>query len=187
MTPARILSLSLALAFSFALFLPSAAQADMACGELNGEPVTCQGTYSICCSVERHSCGRTQEGCDAVNAAINGQNSISPTIQQVQTTGGGGSGSAGGGSGSGQTLINPLRADSIPELLSVILEALVRLGTIALVLALVYVGFKFVAAQGKDEKIKEAREALMWTVIGGLILLGASGIALVIQNTVEAL
>jgi hypothetical protein len=52
---------------------------------------------------------------------------------------------------------------------------------------IVYVGFLFVAAQGNEEKIRSARSALVWTVIGGLILLGAKAIALVIEQTVSTL
>jgi hypothetical protein len=84
-------------------------------------------------------------------------------------------------------LVNPLNACSIPQLLGVILEAVVYLGTIILVLMLVYVGFLFVMAQGKPDKLKEARTALLWTVIGGLLLLGAEGLAIVIKSTAEAL
>lgn len=90
-------------------------------------------------------------------------------------------------SGGGGTLVNPLRAKSIPELLGIILQGLVQIGSIILVLALVWVGFLFVVAQGKEEKIREARGALMWTVIGGLVLLGAQAIASLIQATVNAL
>lgn len=89
-----------------------------------------------------------------------------------------GTGIGGGG------LKNPLKdIDSLESLLEAILTAVVRLGGIILVIAIVYVGFKFVVAQGNEEKIKEARSALVWTVIGGLILLGAQAISLVIRET----
>jgi hypothetical protein len=52
---------------------------------------------------------------------------------------------------------------------------------------IVYVGFLFVAAQGNAEKISSARSALVWTIIGGLLLLGASAIELVIEATVKTL
>ena len=68
-----------------------------------------------------------------------------------------------------------------------ILRGVVRLGSIILVLALVYTGFLFVVAQGNQEKISSARSALMWTVIGGLVLLGAEAIGLVISATVKTL
>ncbi len=89
--------------------------------------------------------------------------------------------------GQDQVLVNPLRAGSIPELLAIVLQGLVQIGSIILVLMLVWVGFQFVVAQGNEEKIRGAREALMWTVIGGLVLLGAQAIATLIQATVNAL
>ena len=75
----------------------------------------------------------------------------------------------------------------MPELLTIVLHAIVQIGSILLVLALVWVGFLFVAAQGAEEKIRDARNALMWTILGGLLLLGAEAIARVISATVEAL
>ncbi len=85
-------------------------------------------------------------------------------------------------------LTNPLNnINSLPEFLNKILEAVVQLGTIVLILAIVYVGFLFVVAQGNEEKIKSARGALFWTVIGGLVLLGAQTIGMVISSTVGAL
>lgn len=88
----------------------------------------------------------------------------------------------------GQTLVNPLKGiNSLPELLKAVLDAVVYLGGIVLTIAIIWVGFKFVLAQGKEEKLREARSALMWTLIGGLILLGASAISLAIQSTVSSL
>lgn len=85
-------------------------------------------------------------------------------------------------------LVNPLKnIDSLPEFLNAILDAVIQIGTIVLILALVYVGFKFVAARGNAEEIQSARSALVWTVIGGLILLGAKAIGLVIEGTVSGL
>lgn len=92
------------------------------------------------------------------------------------------------GGDTGGTLVNPLNSiNSLPELLTAILKGVVEIGAIFLTLMLVYVGFLFVAARGNEEKIRSARDALMWTVIGGLILLGAEAISLVIQATVKTL
>ena len=85
------------------------------------------------------------------------------------------------------TLQNPLTASSLPDLLNTILGAVVKIGGVLLVLALVWVGFLFVAAQGSEEKIRDARSALVWTVVGGLILLGAQAISLAVQATAAAL
>lgn len=92
-----------------------------------------------------------------------------------------------GTGGSERGLINVLRVGSVDQLVVVILGALVNLGMILLVLALVYVGFLFIWAQGKQEEIKKARDALFWTVIGGLLLLGASGLSLVLQEAIGVL
>ena len=85
-------------------------------------------------------------------------------------------------------LINPLGAGtSLPVLLKDILQLIVQIGTVVIVLMLVYVGFLFVTARGEPGKITAAREALLWTVVGALILLGAQAISLGIQSTVQAL
>jgi hypothetical protein len=52
---------------------------------------------------------------------------------------------------------------------------------------LIYVGFLFVTARGEPGKITAARQALLWTVVGALILLGAEAISAGIQATVKAL
>jgi hypothetical protein len=84
-------------------------------------------------------------------------------------------------------LTNPLNASSLTDLLQLVLHTIVQLGSILLVVALVWVGFLFVAAQGAEEKIRDARNALVWTVVGGLVLLGAEAISAAIQATVSAL
>ncbi len=91
------------------------------------------------------------------------------------------------GHGAGQTIVNPLKVCSITDLLNLILDAVIQLGTVILTLALIWTGFKFVAARGNPEAISSARTALIWTVIGGLILLGAKAIEVVIQSTVNTL
>lgn len=89
--------------------------------------------------------------------------------------------------GQGQTIANPLKFCSLEQLLDAILDAAIKLGTVVLTLALIYTGFRFVAARGNEESIRSARTALLWTVIGGLILLGAKAIELVISSTVTSL
>lgn len=87
-----------------------------------------------------------------------------------------------------QGLCNPLKdINSFEDLLAKILEAVVQIGFIFVTLALVWVGFKFVAAQGREEELRNAKAALLWTVIGALILLGIQAIASVIQETAKSL
>jgi len=94
----------------------------------------------------------------------------------------------GAGTSDGVVLQNPLNnIHSLPDLLNAILSAVIELGGILLTIMLIYVGFLFVMAQGNPEEISRARSALIWVLIGGLILLGAKGISLVIQETVKSL
>lgn len=100
----------------------------------------------------------------------------------------------GGNTGSNITLINPLNTgDCTPngtclmQFLNKILGFVIQIGAIAVVLMLVYVGYLFVIARGEPGKITEARTALLWTIIGALILLGSQAISLGIQATVQAI
>lgn len=99
-----------------------------------------------------------------------------------------GSSATGGSANDSLTLMNPLQGGtSLESFLSTILSFVIRIGAIIVVLMLVYVGYLFVMAQGSDSKLSEARKALLWTIIGALILLGAQAIAIGIESTVNAL
>jgi hypothetical protein len=94
---------------------------------------------------------------------------------------------------SNTTLINPLNTgecspneNCLMNFLNKILEFVIKIGTVVVTLMTVYVGYLFVVARGAPEKIKDARNALMWTVIGALILLGSQAIAIAIKATVQA-
>lgn len=91
--------------------------------------------------------------------------------------------------GSENTLINPLGANgaTLEGFLNGILDIVIRIGSIVVVVMLVYVGYLFVAAQGKPAEIEAARKALLYTIVGALILLGAKAIAVGIRATVQAL
>jgi len=90
--------------------------------------------------------------------------------------------------GSGVSLINPLKGGtSLSGFLGSILQFVVNIGTIVVILMLVFVGYKFVVAQGAPGKIEEAKGMLLWTIVGALILLGAQAIAKAIESTVKAI
>jgi len=96
-------------------------------------------------------------------------------------------GSVAHATGSGK-LINPLGdSASLETLLADILKFVVQIGSIVVILMLVYDGYLFVVARGNETKVTEARNALLWTVVGALILIGSEAIALGIEATVKAL
>lgn len=83
---------------------------------------------------------------------------------------------------------NPIAPiDSIDGLLVTILNGLITLGVPVVALAIVYSGFLFVSARGNPEKLTKAKEALLYTVIGAAVLLGALAIAKMVKTTVTGL
>lgn len=130
----------------------------------------------------------TNLGGSATGTNLGGSNTGTNLGGSDEGTNLGGNDNNSSGCTSSNCLKNPLNGiNSLTDLLDALIVAVVRIGTIVLVLALVYVGFLFVAAQGNEEKIRSARSALMWTVIGGLVLLGAQAISTVIKATVSGL
>jgi heme/copper-type cytochrome/quinol oxidase subunit 2 len=84
--------------------------------------------------------------------------------------------------------MNPLGSGmTLMKLLESILDFVIQIGVIVIIFMVVYVGFLFVKAQGNPGEIESARRALLWTVVGALILLGSKAIALGLQETVKAL
>ncbi|MBI2482418.1 MAG: hypothetical protein HYV76_02580 [Candidatus Vogelbacteria bacterium] len=80
---------------------------------------------------------------------------------------------------------NPTNIDNVQDLLKTLLNLVIQIGVPILVIAIIYVGFLFVQAQGNESKLSEAKEAFFWTIIGAAIVLGAFVISSVIQNTVN--
>ncbi|MFT6361383.1 MAG: hypothetical protein ACJA2Z_000366 [Candidatus Paceibacteria bacterium] len=85
---------------------------------------------------------------------------------------------------------NPLEnggVRDIPTLVREILKIVITVGVPIVALAIIYSGFLFVAAQGNPEKLKKAKETLLYVIIGAAILLGAYVIAEAIEATVAAI
>ena len=84
-------------------------------------------------------------------------------------------------------LSNPLKVDSIERLLELILEIVIIFATPVIVFMIMYAGFKFVTAQGKPDALKDARNALLYALIGGVIILGAKALLTVLTGTITTL
>jgi len=103
----------------------------------------------------------------------------------------GGAGTPGGG-GVGNpptdtSLPNPLRSgtDNLFELLGTIInDILLPIGAVLAVLAFIFVGFKYVMAQGKPAELEKAHKALLYTAIGTGVLLGSWMLATVVCKTI---
>ncbi len=84
------------------------------------------------------------------------------------------------------TLENPLRVDSLEDLLVAILNIFITLMIPVIVFFIIFAGFKYVTAQGNPGKIEEATTTLTYAIIGGVLILAAVAIAEIIKNTVAA-
>ncbi len=73
------------------------------------------------------------------------------------------------------------------DVLVAILNSTIHILYPVLVLMVVYTGFLFIKAQGNPSELQKARQALLWTVIGGLIILGSVALAEIVKNTATAI
>ncbi|GIW68108.1 MAG: hypothetical protein KatS3mg099_056 [Candidatus Parcubacteria bacterium] len=85
-------------------------------------------------------------------------------------------------------LTNPLdkNASDLPSLLKLVLSVVIALAFPAIVLFIVYAGFRYVvaSAQGQPDKVKEINKTLLWAVVGALLILGSWALVSAIQATV---
>jgi len=84
------------------------------------------------------------------------------------------------------TLVNPLKAQTISQFLIDLIDVLLVFALPLIVLFIMYAGFLYVTAQGNPGKITTAHTALLWAVVGGVIVLGAKLIVTVIEGTINA-
>lgn len=82
-------------------------------------------------------------------------------------------------------LTNPLsNISSIPDFFRVLIEIILVFAIPFIVFFIIYAGFLYVTAQGNPEKIKKAHMALLFALIGGMLILGANVLLDIITNTV---
>jgi TRAP-type C4-dicarboxylate transport system permease small subunit len=82
-------------------------------------------------------------------------------------------------------LENPLVTDSIQEFLLAVLRIFVIVAVPIVIFFIIYAGFKFVTAQGNAEALQTAKRALLYALLGGLIVLGAFAIVAMVTDLVS--
>ncbi len=102
-------------------------------------------------------------------ASADGKSCVNPAVTKVEIKSG---------------VENPIDVDNLADLISIIIKSVLIVGIPILVLAIIYAGFLFVKAQGNSEELTKAKNTLLYTVIGGALLLGAFVIANAIGATV---
>lgn len=84
-----------------------------------------------------------------------------------------------------QALDNPLSFNTLREFLEAILNVIVTIAFPVVVVMVIYTGFLFVTARGNEQKLSTAKTALVWTLVGAMIVLGAFVLANAISGTVD--
>lgn len=88
-----------------------------------------------------------------------------------------------------QSLDNPLifsGDNAATELLLAVVEIFTILAIPVIVFFIIYAGFLYVTAQGNPANIQKATKALLYALIGGVIIIGANVIGVMVKNTVDA-
>ena len=80
---------------------------------------------------------------------------------------------------------NPINFKTIPDLLVAVINVFIIVATPIVVFFLIYAGFKYITAQGNPEQIAEASKALLYGIIGGVIIIGSIAIMAIIGNVVS--
>jgi hypothetical protein len=78
---------------------------------------------------------------------------------------------------------NPIPAlTSIDALLIAILDVIIIISTPIVVFMLIYAGFMYVTARGNPEQIKIASRALIYGLIGGVVIMGSKAILIIMSD-----
>lgn len=80
---------------------------------------------------------------------------------------------------------NPLKVNSVQQVIYLAVDIATYAGVAFAILALIYVGFKFVMAQGSEDKLKEAKSWFLYIIVGLAILISAKVIVEIVKNTLS--
>ena len=89
------------------------------------------------------------------------------------------------GESTGVQIKNPLEADNISELFRALIDIVLVFAVPIIVFFIIYAGFLYVTARGNEGTIEKAHRALLYALIGGLLILGARVLIDVVQGTVD--
>jgi len=86
------------------------------------------------------------------------------------------------------TLQNPLKVNSIGELVQTFVEIFSYIVILIAVVMFIVTGFRYIlyAAQGNSSEISKLHRQLLWLVIGVGVVIGARVIIQIVINTIEA-
>lgn len=81
-------------------------------------------------------------------------------------------------------IVNPIKANDVTELIQDVTNYILAITASVMLILLIIAGYRYMTAGGNEERAKNAKNAIKWTIIGILIIL-VSGI--VINSLIAAL
>ncbi len=93
----------------------------------------------------------------------------------------------GPGGSTGFELKNPIDSEDFAAIVKKIAELIVKVALPILVVMIIWAGAQFVFAQGNEQKLKDAKTTLWYSLIGALLVVGAFAIATAIENFAKKL
>ena len=82
-----------------------------------------------------------------------------------------------------EKLSNPLALDSVQDLILAIVNIFQIIATPIVVFFIIYSGFLYVTARGNKETLDAAKRSLLYAIIGGVVIVGATAISTIVENT----
>ena len=84
-------------------------------------------------------------------------------------------------------ITNPINSGTFADVVGKIAALVAKIGSVLVVLFLIYAGLLFVTARGSDDQLKRAKGTLWWTLVGAAIVIGAYAIAQAVTNFAQQL
>lgn len=84
---------------------------------------------------------------------------------------------------------NPITACDLRSFILSVASSVVKIAIPLAVLAIIFIGFKFIAAsaRGDTKGLQDAKKMFQWTLVGTAVVVGAVAIAYAVFNTGKAL
>lgn len=79
-----------------------------------------------------------------------------------------------------------MAVNTIEELLEALIAIILVFATPLIVFFIVYAGFLYVTARGNEQTITQANRALLYAIIGGLLILGAFALITIVGNLISS-
>lgn len=97
-------------------------------------------------------------------------------------------GSTPGGGTTGGPYTNPINPiNTFVELVQKIAQAIASIGIPLVAILITWAGFLYVTAQGNEKKLEQAKQALLWALVGGAVIIGAYALGTALVNTIQNL